>query len=82
MSREHENFAAASANLRKHYALCEECGDWKGCATGVKLWDQVALRFVEMVRSCASWHAKNHRGRARVDVLLGKMERAFRRVRD
>ena len=82
MSDEHRNFAAASKNLRTHYSLCDDCDDGRLCPTAVKLWDQVSLRFVEMVRSCASWHAKNHRGLSRVDVLLQKMERAFRRVRD
>lgn len=79
----HPRFADASEALRAHYAACRRCGDGSTlCAEGIRRWDATSLAFVEMVRSCARWHATNHRGQARVDVLLRKLERAFRRVKD
>lgn len=80
---EHARFADCTARLRSHYAQCSRCGDGSAlCARGISLWDETSAAFVEMVRSCARWHATNHRGQARVEVLLRKMERAFRRIKD
>lgn len=80
---EHARFADTTARLRQHYAQCGRCGDGaRLCAQGIALWDETSMAFVEMVRSCARWHTTNHRGQARVEILLRKMERAFRRIKD
>lgn len=84
MTREQAKAAMmiTACQIQDHYRVCAQCASTsKPCPVGEHKWAEVAMRHVDLIKTCVFWHIKNHKGPARADILIEKMTRVVRMVK-